>query len=161
MRKAIERDNPSLATVRYATEFGRVDRNLIFINAAQRGATVLALVIGAVIVMNTMLLSFFERMREFGVLRAIGWTRGRVVRLVIGEAMLVSLLGAAAGVGLSFAVTTVLEHLPALRGILHTTFTPGVFGDALYIAAGIGFLAAIYPAARAARLEPLAALRRE
>ena len=66
LRKQIEHDMPSLATVRLAVEFGRVDRNLVFIDAADKGATILALVIGAIIVMNTMLLSFFERTREFG-----------------------------------------------------------------------------------------------
>lgn len=161
LRKQIEYDNPQMATVRTASEFGRVDRNLVFIEAAQKGATVLAFVIGSIIVMNVMLLSFFERIREFGVLRSVGWSRSRVVTLVMGEALLVSVLGAGVGVGLSFAAAKVLENLPSLAGILHPDFTPGVFGEALYIAAGIGFLAALYPAARAARLEPLAALRRE
>ncbi len=161
LRRRIERDNPELATVRTASEFGRVDRNLVFIDAAQRAATVLAFVIGAIIVMNTMLLSFFERIREFGILRSIGWSRRRVVALVMGEAVVVSLAGAAAGVALSFAATKVLENLPALAGILRSEFTPGIFGQALYVAVGIGFLAALYPAGRAARLEPLAALRRE
>jgi putative ABC transport system permease protein len=161
LRKHIEYDNPQLATVRTATEFGRVDRNLVFINAAQKGATLLAFLIGSIIVMNTMLLSFFERIREFGVLRSVGWSRRRIVSLVVGEALLVSLLGAAIGVGLSFAATTVLESLPSLVGILHSDFTPGIFGQALYTAVAIGFLAALYPATRAARLEPLAALRRE
>lgn len=161
LRHRIEHDNPTLTTIRFATEFGRVDRNLQFLDAAETGATILALVIGTVIVMNTMLLSFFERTREFGVMRAIGWARLRIVTLVVGEALLISLFGAATGVGLSFAVTRVLERTPALLGILHADFTAGIFWQALYTAAGIGLLAAIYPAIRAARLEPLAALRRE
>jgi putative ABC transport system permease protein len=161
LRRRVEHDNPELATVRTASEFGRVDRNLVFIDAAQRAATVLAFVIGAIVVMNTMLLSFFERIREFGILRSVGWSRRRVVALVMGEAVAVSLAGAAAGVVLSFGATKVLENLPALAGILHSDFSAGIFGQALYVAVGIGFVAALYPATRAARLEPLAALRRE
>ncbi len=161
LRKAIERENPELATVRSETEFGRVDRNLQLITAADRGATIVALLIGAVIVMNTMLLSFFERTREFGVLRAVGWSRTRVVVLVIGEALLIGLVGAAGGVAFSYIGTRVLERLPSLVGLLHPEYSAGIFLRALYTAAGMAFIGALYPAARAALLAPLEALRRE
>jgi putative ABC transport system permease protein len=161
VRKAIERDNPSLATVRSVSEFGRVDRTLDYLNAAGTGAVVLALVIGTVIVMNTMLLSFVERTREFGVLRAVGWSKLRLWALILGEALLISLGGAALGVALSFLVTRILEEVPEVRGILHAQFSAGNFWRALYTAGVIGLLAAVYPAVRAGRLQPLAALRRE
>ena len=54
----------------------------------------LAILIGAVIVGNTMLLSLFERTREFGLLRAIGWTRRRTVCLLLGESLMLAVLGA-------------------------------------------------------------------
>jgi NitT/TauT family transport system permease protein len=57
-------------------------------------------VIGASGVMNTSLMSYFERIREFGVLRSVGWTRWRVLALVLSEALVLSLIGAAIGVGL-------------------------------------------------------------
>lgn len=69
------RQNPELTTVRTAALFGQADRNLVLFGAANTGSTVLAILIGAVIVMNTMLLSFVDRTREFGILRAVGWTR--------------------------------------------------------------------------------------
>jgi putative ABC transport system permease protein len=161
LRTRIEHDNPVLTTVRYATEFGRVDRTLQFVNAADKGATILALLIGTIIVTNTMLLSFIERIREFGVLRAVGWAREWIVLLVVGEALTISLAGAAIGVGLSIGLTTLLEQLPSLAGVLQPQYTSGVFFEALYTAAGIGLLGALYPGARAALLQPLAALRRE
>jgi putative ABC transport system permease protein len=157
----IQADNPSLAAVRLASQFGRVDRNLAFLDAAQSGAQIIALIIGVIIVMNTMLLSFVERIREFGVLRAIGWSRARLLSLVMGEALLISLLGAAVGVGLSFALTTALEKLSSLRGVLEAQFSTGVFWTALYTAIVIGVLAALYPSLRAAVLRPGVALRRE
>lgn len=157
----IERDNPDLAAVRLATQFGRVDRNLEFLDAAQHGAEIIALIIGVIVVMNTMLLSFVERIREFGVLRAVGWSRARLLSLVMGEALVISLLGAAAGVGLSFAVTTALERFSSLRGVLAAQFSTSVFWTALYTAIAIGVLAALYPSARAAVLRPGVALRRE
>jgi putative ABC transport system permease protein len=161
VRHAIEDANPTLATVRTASEFGRVDRTLEYLDAAGKGAVLLALVIGTVIVMNTMLLSFVERTREFGILRAVGWSRRRLRTLILGEALLISLGGAAVGIGLSFLLARVLEQVPQIRGILHTQFSAGSFWRALYTAGLIGLLAALYPAIRAGRLQPLAAMRKE
>jgi putative ABC transport system permease protein len=161
IRKVIEHANPSLATVRSVTEFGRVDRTLDYLDAAGTGAVLLALVIGTVIVMNTMLLSFVERVREFGILRAVGWSRWRLRSLILGEALLISLGGAAFGVALSFGLARLLERLPEIHGILHTQFTAASFWRALYTAGLIGLLAALFPAVRAGRLQPLSAMRRE
>jgi putative ABC transport system permease protein len=161
VRAAIEEANPNLATVRSATEYGRVDRNLQFLGAAQTGSQIIALVIGVIIVMNTMLLSFVERIREFGVLRAIGWSRSRLLGLVLGEAVGISFLGAGLGVGFAFVLTWGLQRFSPLRGILQAQFTAGEFWTALYAAIAIGVLAALYPSARAAMLRPGASLRRE
>ncbi|MGZ4671880.1 MAG: ABC transporter permease [Ilumatobacteraceae bacterium] len=161
VRKEIESDLPQLATVRTQSDFGRVDRNLILITAANLGGSVLALTIGAVGVMNTTLLSFFERTREFGVLRAIGWSRMRIVALVIGEAAMVCLLGAMAGVVFAFGAVRLLARLPDLLGIFNPTFDAGVFWRALGFALLMTLLGAVYPAARAARREPLEAMRHE
>jgi putative ABC transport system permease protein len=161
VRRQIKADRPQLATVRTQSDFGRVDRNLVLINAANLGGTILALTIGAVGVMNTTLLSFFERTREFGVLRAIGWSRRRVLLLVLGEAALVCLAGACAGVLLGYLAVQLLAQLPELVGVFHPDFTAGVFGRALTFAALMTLLGATYPAARAARLEPLEAMRHE
>ncbi len=157
----VDEENPSLASVRLASQFGRIDRNLVFLRAAQTGAQIIALVIGVAIVLSTMLLSFVERIREFGVLRAVGWSRTRLLSLVMGEAVGISLLGAAAGVGLSWGLTTALEDLTSLRGVLQSTYSIGVVGTGLYTAISIGVLAALYPCARAALLRPGVALRRE
>jgi putative ABC transport system permease protein len=161
VRNAIEQANPNLATVREANEFGRVDRNLQFLDAAHTGALIIALVIGVIVVMNTMLLSFVERIREFGLLRAVGWSRSRLLAMVFGEAIGISLLGAGIGVGLAFALMTALEYFSSLRGIFHAQLTSEVFATALYSAVAIGVIAALYPSARAALLQPGVALRRE
>lgn len=161
VRQRIETENPNLATVRLASEFGRVDRNFAFLKAAQTGATIIALIIGIIIVMNTMLLSFIERIREFGLLRSVGWTRRRLMALVIGEALGISLLGAAAGVALSFGLIFALSTFSSLQGILQPEFSSGIFWTALYSAISIGLIAALYPSARAVALRPGVALRRE
>lgn len=161
LRRRIERDNPQLVTVRTASDFGRADRSLQLINAADRGSTILAVLVGAVIVMTTMTITFIERTREFGVLAAVGWSRSRVMGMVIGEALAIGLIGAAGGVALSFAATQVIGQLPSLVGILHPTYTSSAFWRALYTAGLMSLIGGAYPAARAARLQPLEALRRE
>ena len=100
---------PELTTIRTANQFGRADRTLVYLQAAVNGSTVLAILIGAVIIGNTMLLSLYERTREFGLLRAFGWTRRRTVSLLTGESFVLAVLGAAIGVGLSFAVAALLD----------------------------------------------------
>ncbi len=157
----IEYRLPELTTIRTASQFGRADRNLVYLKAAVTGSTVLAVVIGAVIVGMTMLLSLIERTRQLGLLRAVGWSRVRMVRLLLGEGLILGLIGAVVGVGLSFAVTSILERLPSLTGVLHSNYTPGAFFTALLTAIAMTVLGGLYPAIRAALLEPLKALSYE
>lgn len=152
---------PELTTIRTASQFGRADRNLVFLNAAVTASTILAVLIGAVIVADTMLLSLIERTRELGLLRAIGWSRVRMVRLLLGEGLILGLIGALLGVGLSFLVTFVLERIPQLRGVLDANFTPHAFAAALLTALVMTLLGGLYPITRAALLEPLQALSHE
>jgi putative ABC transport system permease protein len=161
LRRRIEHDHPQLATVRTSSEFGRVDRNLALIEAGDTGASYLALAFGAVVVMNTALLSFFERTREFGVLRAIGWSQGRLFALVMGEIGVLALIGAALGAGVGVAGVSLLAHSSTLFGAFEPTYSAGVFWHALEVAAGMAVLGALYPALRAVRLSPLAAMRHE
>jgi putative ABC transport system permease protein len=161
LRQRIEGDLPQLATVRFQSEFGRVDRNLELINAANVGGSILALVVGAIGVMNTTLLSFFERTREFGVLRAIGWSPKRLLGLVLSEAFGMTFAGALLGVVLGWSAIRLLARIPAVLGILDPQFSADVFWRALGFATLMTLIGALYPAARAARLAPLEALRHE
>jgi putative ABC transport system permease protein len=161
LRTRIEQALPQLATVRSESDFGRVDRNLELIKAANAGGSVLALAIGAIGVMNTTLLSFFERTREFGVLRAIGWSRRRLLALVFGEALAMALAGAMVGVLFGWVVVQLLAELPALAGIFEPQLHAGVFWRALGFATTMTLIGAFYPAIRAARLTPLKALSHE
>jgi len=94
-------------------------------------------------------------------LRAVGWTRRRTVGLLLGESVLLALIGAALGVALSFVIALVLENLPALRGVLHPDFTQGAFWRALFTALVMTLVGAVYPTTRAALLSPLRALSYE
>jgi putative ABC transport system permease protein len=157
----VERSSPVLVAISNLMEFGRADRDYELITAADRAATIVAVVIGAIIVANTMLLSLVERYREFGILRAIGWSRRRIVALVLGEAITIGFGGAALGVALAAALVRVLADLPKLQGVLQPTYDASVFARALFTAAAVALLGALYPAIRAARLAPLEAISRE
>jgi putative ABC transport system permease protein len=161
VERTLTHQHPELTTISTLAQAGRADRNLVFLRAMVTGSTILAIVIGAVIVGNTMLLSLFERTREFGLLRAIGWNRRRVVGLVVTEGLALALVGSFVAVGLSFAVTTVLESLPQLHGVLHSNFTAGAFMRGLIVGLGMAILGSLYPAVRAANLSPLKALSDE
>jgi putative ABC transport system permease protein len=161
VRHAVEHANPRLATIRSEKDFGRVDRNLVLITAANVGGSILALFIGATGVMNTSLLSFYERIREFGLLRATGWTRRRVFGLVLGEALLVSVVGAGLGIGVGIAAVVGLTRVSSLVGVFHPVYHASIFGRALGFAFAMAVLGALYPAIQAARLAPRVALQHE
>lgn len=161
VKAAVEKSSPLLVAISSLMDFGRADRSYQLITAADRAATFVAIFVGAIFVMNAMVLSLVERYREFGILRALGWSRRRVIALVFGEAMIIAFVGAALGVGLAFGVIRILENLPMLRGILKPTFESWVFGRALVTAVGVTAIGALYPALRAAQLSPQEAMRRE
>ena len=161
LQARIDRDNPQLVTVRTAEEFGRADRSLALIKAAESGSTVLAIGIGAVVVMSAMTMTFIERFREFGVLASIGWARRRILAMVLGEALVIGLIGAAGGTAMSVLAVTAIRRLPSLTGVLSPDYTAGAFARALYTAAAMSLLGGLYPALRAALTSPWAALRHE
>jgi len=161
VRKSIDTEHPQLATVQTLEDFNQVDRNIQLISAANIGVSALALVIGAVTILNTMLLSVFERTREFGILRAVGWSRLRVLLCIMLEAVVVSLTGAMMGVGFGFLSVKLLEISPQMFGVFEPDYPPGVFRNALLIAFGMAFFGAVFPAIRASLLRPLDAIRHE
>ncbi|HVU61680.1 MAG TPA: ABC transporter permease, partial [Mycobacteriales bacterium] len=161
VRRTITDQLPSLTTIRTAAEFGRADRSLQLINAADEGSRILAIVVGGLIVMSMMTMAFIERIREFGVLSAVGWPRRRVLLMVLSEAGLLGLVGAIVGVALSVAAVQLLQNSSSLSGFVHLEYSAGTFWRAIYTAAGMTILGAIYPALRAAALTPLEALRHE
>ena len=161
VRKDIDDSFQQLTTIETAQDFGRADRNLTLISAANTGGSLLAGLIAITGVLNTSLLSFFERIREFGIYRSIGWSRLRVISLVIGEAVVVSIVGAAIGVFLGWGAINVLENLKQLRGIFKPTYDAAIFWRSLGFGLVVAFLGALYPALRAALVAPITAVRRE
>jgi len=131
-------------------------------------------VLGGLVVLNSFYLSFLERTRELGVIRALGASRRWITGAILGEVLLLSGSGAALGALLGAGLVAVVEHFGGLRmpgayseflrafgmePLLHLRVTPWeVLGAALAMIA-VGALAAWYPARRAARLDPVEAMR--
>jgi len=161
LQSRVDADNPQLTTIRTVEQFGRADRSLALIRAAARGSTVLAIAIGAIVVMSAMTITFVERIREFGVLAAIGWPRRRVLAMIIAEALVIGLLGATGGSFLSWLAVRAVQHLPSLRGVLHPVFRASDYARALTTAAAMSVIGSLYPALRAALTQPMEQLRSE
>ncbi len=121
----------------------------------------LAVVIGGVGMTNTLFMSVFERTREIGLLRALGWRRGRVLRLILGESLALSLLGGLVGIGMGVAAVLLLRGSIPYMGTLGVQFSPELFARALVTVAVLGLVGGAYPAWWASRLLPLEALRYE
>jgi len=113
------------------------------------------LLVGGIGVMNIMLVSVTERTGEIGLRKALGGTPGDVLRQFLIEAAALSIIGGVLGVGLGLLVGAVV---PRLTGIgVAISLAPVLI--AVGVAAGVGLIFGVYPAARAARLAPIDALR--
>jgi len=120
----------------------------------------LSVVVSLFGMINTLVLSVFERTRELGMLRAVGLTRRQARRMVRHEAVITALIGAALGLPLGIFLAAAVTHALEPYGV---SFALPVVPLAVFalVAAGCGVLAAIAPARRAARLNVLAALQYE
>jgi ABC-type lipoprotein release transport system permease subunit len=158
LRQRIQRRFPDL-TISAAADFADEQEMLAYIRGFTWAVSLLAVLIGGVGVMNTMLMSVFERTREIGVLRAVGWRKRRILAMVLKESLFLSSLGGVVGIGLGIGVIRLLARVPATMGILTGGFSRDLFLQALAVTFGLGIAGGIYPAWRASRLMPLEALR--
>jgi len=122
-------------------------------------AALLALVIGGLAVINTMIMAVSERVREIGLKKAIGATTKAIMREFLLESSFIGLVGGVVGFGLGFAVTSLINAtMPAAQGAIFLV-TPGLATLCIGFALALGTAAGIIPAFRASRMDPVAALR--
>ena len=123
--------------------------------------SLIAVVIGCVGVLNTMMMSVFERTHEIGVLRAMGWRKSRVVRMIMLEALIVSLCGAVLGTLSAVALIRVLSIVPAANVIVDGRIASPIIVEGALLAVLVALLGGVYPAYRAAAQLPTLALRHD
>jgi len=128
------------------------------ISAMSWGTSLLAILVGVLGVMNTMLMTIFERTQEICVLLAIGWKRSRIVRMVLWESALLGFLGGLGGVLIGVVGVKLLVTTPAIRGLLEPDLNPQLLVMAVAIAVVVGVFSGIYPAWRSSRFAPSHAL---
>lgn len=129
-----------------------------FIKAMSWGTSLLAILVGVLGVMNTMLMTVFERTQEICILLAIGWKRARIVAMILCESALLGLLGGVLGVALGIGGVKILEKLPAIHGLLEPDLGAGLLAVSVGLAVLVGVVSGLYPAWRSSRMNPSHAL---
>jgi len=137
----------------------QIDRALVFLRALIFGSAVVALVVAALAVANTMVTAVVERRREIGLRRVVGATRGQVVRLLVVEAASLGAAGAFAGTIAGGLTATVLNVVTEHMGAQIFLLTPRLVLAAILLPSLLAAAAGFVPARRAARLVPADALR--
>jgi putative ABC transport system permease protein len=121
----------------------------------------IALIIGSIGMLNTLMMSVFERTREIAMLRALGWKRRRIVGLILGEATLLCSAGAVVGIGFAILAVRALSRMPAAGRLVAGDISLVVMGQGFALAILLGLLGGLYPAWSAARLPPVEGLRHD
>jgi putative ABC transport system permease protein len=151
---------PNLLPISEPSEAVRAGANNQLIANAVLLIVVLALIIGALAVANTMLAAVLERRRELALLASIGWSAEQLASLVMGEAVAVSVLGTGAGLLLGIAASKLLPGALGLGAFISPVLTVWGFGRAILIGIMIGLVGSIYPAWRVTRMRSVVALAR-
>jgi putative ABC transport system permease protein len=158
LARRIQTEVPGL-NVTIPGELSRLLRqSTAFFSALLFGIGVLGLVIGGLSLSNTVTAAVFERIRDFGIKRALGATDGQLLREILGEALGVSISGGLLGVGLALAVGTLVDARGDGQQLF--LFSPRLLAFALGFAVVLGGLAATYATLRIVRLSPAEAIRR-
>ncbi len=145
----------TLETADAILEFwGRINRIMAM---ALPGLVGISLVVGGIVIMNIMLMSVSERTREIGIRKALGAKRRDILRQFLVESAALAVVGAAMGIATGLGVAALVEALSPMPA----TVAPWSLVVGVLLGAGVGIGAGLYPASRAAKLDPVHAMRQE
>ncbi|RYZ44126.1 MAG: ABC transporter permease [Myxococcaceae bacterium] len=157
-RRAVHEGLPSDFEIHTNESMTRMVNELsTVIRAASFGVCLLSLLVGGIGILNIMLVSVMERTREIGVRKALGAKRRRILAQFATEAVMLALLGGLLGVGLGYGLTMLAKWVISVPAVV----PPWAVALSLFMSSGVGLLFGIYPAARAAQLDPVEAMRAE
>lgn len=138
-------------------ELGQMGQMLDMVDSASWAISLLAIIVGGLGIINTMLMSVLERTREIGVLKAVGWSNKRVLLMIIGESLTLTLISFVIG---SIIACILMELLAPMIGF-EVAYSLDIFVRALIVSIIVGILGGLYPAIKAVKLPPTEALRYE
>ncbi|MDP1552573.1 MAG: ABC transporter permease [Methanobacteriaceae archaeon] len=151
-----------LSTTTAADQANRVNDALGYVDTATWAISLLAILIGGVGVINTMIMSVYDRTREIGVLKAVGWRSRRILGMILGESIVLTLMAGVVGTVVGVVgVNVVLAYSSSFGTIIQPVYSIELFLRAFGIAFLVGIIGGIYPAYRASQLAPTEALRYE
>ena len=152
-----EKYGDDIATITSVMEMQQMGDMLNMLQASTWAISLLAIVVGGLGIINTMLMSVFERTREIGVLKAVGWSNKKILTMIVGESLVITIVSAIIGSIIGFAACTLLGPQMGITPL----FTPKIFIQAFGIAIVVGIIGGLYPAIKAVKLPPTEALRYE
>ena len=123
--------------------------------------SLIAVLISSIGVLNTMIMSVLERTQEIGALRAIGWRKSRVLRMILGESCVLSAAGAFLGMIVASPCTILLSRARALEGFVRPELSASAIAQGLLLTVILSIAGGLYPAYRGMRVAPSEALRYE
>lgn len=157
---AIDRRFPE-ARASLSSEFAENTDDMASAQAMFNAIGFLALLVGGIVVANTLLMSIYERTREIGTLRALGWRKSRILEQIVQESLLLCLLAGLVGSVMGVVFMTFIAEMPGMGSFLRAEWDIGIFAEAIGLTLIVGLIAGAYPAWRASRLQPVEALRYE
>lgn len=148
-------------SVMTSNEVTETNQGLQMAKALSWGTSMIALAVGAIGTMNTMIMSVFERTKEIGILRALGWRRRKILRMILGESLFLSIIGGGLGLVLGTMGVHALSNIPSLQGLIFGDLSRSLYLEAMGVALLLGIFGGFYPAYRGASISPMEALRYE
>ena len=148
-------DNFAMMTSEGVLDFWKKLSRILY--AVGPGLVGVALVVGGIVIMNIMLMAVAERTREIGIRKSLGARRRDILRQFLAESVTIATVGAFLGIGAGICLSVLLNAATPLPA----TVSPVSILLGVVVGGGVGVLAGVYPASRAARLDPIAALRQE
>ena len=150
----------NISTISSLSDIEMVSEMIDMLNGASFAISLLAIIIGGIGIINTMLMSVFERIREIGVLKAVGWSSRRILLMILGESIVITLVAGIVGSIVGVIGCELLTYFELMPGII-PIYTPLTFIKAFGVALIVGIVGGIYPAIKATNMHPTEALRYE